>query len=451
MFTTLISIAGVIITIVLIVGIHELGHFLVAKWVGIKVLRFSIGFGKPLWRCHDKTGTEYVLSAIPLGGYVKMLDKNDENISPKELHLTYNHQPFYKKFAVVAAGPLSNIVFAFLIYWLLFMVGFTSINPIIGKIIPHSIAEQAGLKPQEEITFIDGKPTHTWMSVVIHMTARSGDTNTLQIQVKDLKTQQKSLYSLDLAHWHMDSLRPDPLTSLGIQPYEPIIPATIGRMSPNSPAAKAGLKIGDTILSVNGLPIYDWFTLTEMISSYPGKTLAFIIKRQYQVFGLAVPISYTRDLLLKKHGYLGIAPNFEWPVNLLHQNKYGPLTALPHAWQNTVLFTNLNFIMLGKILTGKISLKSLGGPITIFENAGTALNNGFVSFLGFLAFLSISIGVINILPIPGLDGGHLLFESIEAITRRPISPQFQSLLLRLGFIFLLIVMAQAIINDILRF
>lgn len=365
----LISLIGILVTLLLIIGIHEFGHFLMARCLGIKVLRFSIGFGKALWKRSDKAGTEYVIAAIPLGGYVKMLDTHEGVVARNEQHLAFNHQPFYKKCLVVIAGPLSNFILAFVLYWILFMVGFTSIAPVTGNITPHSIAANAGIPRNAEIMKVDNTPVSSWMGVMIRILSRTGDTDLLTMEVKPLNKQTTTRYQLDLTHWQMDHLKPDPLESLGIQPYEPTV----------SPPLR-----------------------------------------------------------------------LKWPDALLRKNQYGPIAALSHAWQNLDNFILLNLIIIGKLLTGKVSLQSLGGPISIFQTAGVALNNGIIPFLSFLAFLSISIGMINILPIPGLDGGHLLFQTIEAIIRRPISPRIIGLFYRIGFILLFLLIFQTMINDVLR-
>jgi len=450
MLNIVISILGILITILLIVGIHESGHFFVAKLLGIKVLRFSIGFGKPLLKWQDKKGTEYTISAIPLGGYVKMLDETEDVVPANERHYAFNNQPYLKKMAVIAAGPLSNLIFAFLIYWALFMVGFTSIAPIIGKVEPHSIAAEAKVIPQQQIISVDGKPTHNWISVIVDLLSRSGDTDYLKIQTKDQQTQQTQIYLLNLAHWHMEDLKPDPLASLGITPFEPEIPAVIYEILPDSPAAHAGLQVGDKITAIQHQPIADYFAAADLIVKHPKENLVFTIQRQQKTLDIPVTIGSKSNGFFSQRGYLGISPHIELPKNLLRHNKYGAIESLSHAWADVSTFSRLNFIILGKMVTGKISLKSLGGPITIFQSAGTALNNGLIAFVSFLAFLSISIGIINIIPIPGLDGGHLLLQTIEAITRHPISQKTQLLAFRLGLIFLLLIMFQSLINDILR-
>lgn len=362
MLTIFIALLGIIITILVVVGIHEFGHFIVARLCGIKVLRFSLGFGKSLYRWHDKKGTEYVIAAIPLGGYVKMLDENEGEVPAKERHLAYNNQSLSKRAAVVIAGPLFNILFSAFIYWVLFVVGVTTVRPVIGTITPHSIAAEAGLKPQQEILQIDNQPVSSWYGVVIKMLLRTGDNNSMQLQTQSLNSTKKQNYTLNLSSWHMDELKPDPLSSLGIVPYQAKKPS---------------------------------------------------------------------ELLLRK-------------------NKYNFYQAIPHAYAQTRDFVKLNVIFIGKMLVGKVSIKSLGGPITIFASAGTALNHGLIPFMSFIAFLSIAVGVINIVPIPGLDGGHLLFQGIELIMRRPLSQRVQLLFYKLGIILLLLLIVQALANDLMR-
>ncbi len=450
MMSILFSVIGVIITILLIVGVHELGHFLTAKYFGIKVIRFSIGFGKKIFSWHDKSGTEYVLAAIPLGGYVKMLDESEGEVAEADLESTFNQQAYYKKVAVIAAGPLSNLVFAFFLYWILYVVGFITIAPTIGKVAPNSIAAYAGLQPKQEIIEVDGKEIHNWTSLVVHLIARAGDKSELLMRVKNLGAQASQSYTLNLANWHLNELKPDPIDSLGITPYEPNIPATITTVLPNSAAEKSGLKPGDKVISVDGEPTNDWIDLMTLVVKNPDQLLMFKLQRDKQILTIPVKVGHVRDLFFARHGHLGIANGFTWPKELLHLNKYGPIAALPHAWQEVKLFSDMNFIIFGKMLTGKVSFKSLGGPITIFEYAGVALNHGAIAFMSFLAFLSISIGIINIIPIPGLDGGHLLIQSIESITRRPISERWLNLFYRLGLLLLMIIMVQALANDILR-
>lgn len=449
MLDLIIAILGIIITILLIVGIHEFGHFIVARWVGIKVLRFSIGFGKTLFHWYDKKGTEYVFAAIPLGGYVKMLDETEDSVPADQVHLAYNRQPVYKKVAVVIAGPLSNLIFALFLYWIVFMVGFTTLIPLIGKVEPGSIAAHAGLQANEEITKINNHQTLSWTSVVMRLLVFIGDNNQIDMETKTLHSSEVKSHKLDLTGWHLDELKPDPLASLGIAPYQPIIPTIIGKIMPESPAAKSKLEENDKIISIADTDTKSWHEALEIISKHPDQLLLFKIERQGKLINIPVLIGSKTDFF-SKSGFLGITPKNTWPKELLRLTQYAPLSALAHAAQNTYDLVNLNFLLLGKMLTRKLSLQSLGGPITIFESAGTALTVGILPFISFLAFLSIAIGVINILPIPGLDGGHLLFHAIEAIKRRPLSIKVQVLFYRLGLILLLLLLVQALVNDIMR-
>lgn len=450
MLNLLTSILGILLTVLFVIGIHEFGHFIIARLVGVKVLRFSIGFGKALYRWHDKKGTEYVLAAIPLGGYVKMLDETEEPVATQEHHLAFNRQPIYKKTAIIAAGPLFNLLFAFALYWLLFVVGFTTTAPVIGQVKPHSIAAQAGLKNNQEIISINNQSTTNWTAIVIRLLSHVGEQGPIDLTTKNLTTGAQHRYSVPVANWQLNSLQPDPLDSLGIIPYSPPLSNVIGLIKANTPAAVSGLKIKDKILAINHHPVKNWQEVVAQIAAHPGEALPFLIKRDGQTYTTYVSIGYVRDWRLQKQGFLGVGPDFVWPKNLLHDNRYGPIAAVSHAWQNTWDFTYVNFLVFGKMLTGKISLQSLGGPITIFESAGSALNSGILSFMGFLAFLSISIGIINILPIPGLDGGHLLIQLIEFVIRRPLSLRVQMLFYRVGLILLFLLISQSLVNDILR-
>ncbi len=450
MLNVLLSILGILITLLIIIGFHEFGHFIVARLAGVKVLRFSIGFGKALFRWHDKKGTEYVFAAIPLGGYVKMLDENEENVSPDEKHLAFNRQSLFKKFLIVAAGPVANLVLAFFLYWLLFVIGFNSIVPVIGEVTPHSIAANAGLKPQQKIISVDEIPTFSWMGVSIRILSHVGNNDTLVINTQTLTNPSIQNHLLNLSDWHLDNLKPDPLASLGFTPYEPNIPAIIGTIQVKSPAETMGLKIGDKIIAINNKKMTNWLDMLDVIHSHPNETLQFTLLRQNKIEKKSILIGSEGNWFGQKHGFLGISPQFNWPTDLIHKNKYNVLTAIPHAWRNVADFTTLNLMFIGKLLTGKASMQSLGGPIAIFQGAGSAFQEGIAPFLGFLAFLSISIGIINIFPIPGLDGGHVLFQLIELIIRRPIPERVMNICYRLGLILLLLLISQAIVNDIHR-
>lgn len=448
--SVLISIFGILLTIFFVIGTHETAHFIAARLLGVKVLRFSIGFGKTLFRWHDKQGTEYTLALIPLGGYVKMLDESEEEVSPSELPRAFNRQPFYKKFLIVLAGPAINIFCAFILYWLIFTIGFVTIKPIIGNITPNSIAAEAHLKSNLEIIQVDNQVVSSWTAVLFRIMTHIGNKDHLHLETKDMASKKVQVYELDLSDWHISDLHPDPLSSLGMTPYEPVIPLIIGKITPHSQAEAAKLAVGDKIIAINKVKMKDWEAVITFIYHHPDESIIITIERKGNVIQLPAHIGMQRNLLLQKHGVLGISPNFEWPKSLLRTIKYGPLDAFSHAGQEVINFTYFNIVLFGKIVTGKLSLQSLGGPITIFETAGDALNSGFLAFIGFLAFLSISIGIINLIPIPGLDGGHLLIQFIEFLIRRSIPDRYILILFRLGFIFIIFILVQALINDILR-
>lgn len=450
MLHLLISVAGIILTIFFVVGTHEAGHFIAARLAGVKVLTFSIGFGRKIFSRRDKSGTEYIFAWIPLGGYVRMLDESEGVVKPKEMHLAYNNQPFYKKFIIVLAGPLTNFICAFILYWLIFTLGIVTIKPVIGTVTPNSIAADAGLKPMQEITSIDQQQVKTWTNVLFKILAHTGSQDQMSIDVKDFKNGNASTHSLNLAAWKMDNLNPDPLLSLGMNPYEPPIKMEIGYLREGSPAAKSGLKLGDKLVAINQQKIKDWLDVQTQIQSHPDQTVTFTIIRNNKKIEMPVTIGSQRDFLMRKTGMLGIGPEYKMPDEMLQRIQYNPLEAIPKAVVETYEFAKFNLLLFGKMITGKLSLKSIGGPITIFDTAGDSLNYGFLPFISFLAFLSVSLGVINLFPIPGLDGGHLLLQMIEAITRHKIPEHIMSILFRLGFLFLMLVMIQALVNDVLR-
>lgn len=449
MLYTLISIIGVVFTIFFVIGTHEFAHFAMARTLGIKVLRFSIGFGKTLCRYTDKKGTEYVFSLIPLGGYVKMLDENEGVVPPQEQRYAYNRQPFYKKFLVVLAGPVMNLACAVALYWVIFIVGFIAIKPITGTITPQSIAADAGLKSGEEIIAIDDNPTRSWTNVIFQLVTHVGNDDNALLTVKTVDNHTATRL-LDLSDWQIDDLSPDPLGSIGITPFLPEVPLTIGDIAAKSPAAESGLKIGDKLIALNGVAIKDWQAVMEFISTHPDQSAKITLLRNGKSLELNVHIGYERTLFMQKYGHLGISPTFTWPKDLLQTIQFPPLTAISEACREVQDLAYFNLLLFGKMLTGKLSLQSLGGPITIFSSAGDALNSGVISFLGFLAFLSVSIAVINLLPIPGLDGGHLLIQTIELIIRRPVPDNVLAILYRFGFFLLVFVFLQAFMNDLFR-
>ena len=300
MISALIGIGSILLTLLFVVGTHEFAHFAMARLVGVKVLRFSIGFGKRLLHWHDKSGTEYVFALVPLGGYVKMLDENEDGaIDPKEAPFAYNRQPFYKKFLIVLAGPACNLVCAILLYWMIYMVGFTAVKPLVGDVTPNSIAAQAGLQAQQLIVAVDNKPVSSWMGIIFRLMSHVGEKSPLTIVVED-KNHAKKTVQLNVSTWHLDELTPDPLTSLGFKPYMPPIPMIVGMIDPKAPAAKANLRYGDTLLAINKKPVNNWEDLVTLIAEHPGATLTFTLRRGSQT--LDVPVMIEKNTIRLRTG-----------------------------------------------------------------------------------------------------------------------------------------------------
>jgi len=335
-----ISVLGILLTIFLVVSIHEFGHFIFARFLGVKVLRFSIGFGKPFYQWRDRKGTEYAFAPILLGGYVKLLDENENPVPENELPMAYNRQPIYKRFLIAFAGPLFNLLFAFILYWLLFIIGITTFVPQVGTITPHSIASDAGMQPRQEIISIDHTSTPTWMSVIINILTQAGNKGIMPIEVKQPDTHEIKLLNLNLTNWHLDDLKPDPFTSLGFVPYDPLIPAIIKDIQPDSDAFTKLTK-GDKILSVGKQPIHDWSDLVTIITAHPGETLAFTINHHGKIVHTQITTGYQRDMFLKKYGFLGVTPEFTWPESLFRKQQYGPLDSVIHAYRQVSELTQL--------------------------------------------------------------------------------------------------------------
>ncbi len=454
--TVLWSIAAFIIAIAILITVHEFGHFWVARRVGVKVLRFSIGFGKKLWSRQDKYGTEYVIAAVPLGGYVKMLDEREAPVAEAERCFAFNRKPLFSRIAVVVAGPLFNIFFAVFAYSLMNMVGVEVIKPIIGEVAPQSIAAKAGLQANQEIISVNQQATSSWMAVRLALIAQVGNDVQLPIQVQNFSmTQgangQVSQYQLNLQGWKIQDRDPLILDSLGITPFFPTLPTIIEKITPQSPAAIAGLAVGDEIISINGQKISGWAQMLKVMRDLAGKEVNLSVLRGGKTIDFQVKLGSQIGEDGKPRAYLGIySKPMAWPAELMRNERYSFFSAVWHGVKKTVHMTVLTCQLLGKMVIGDLSYKSISGPIGIAQGAGYSASLGLSYFLSFLAIVSISLAVINILPIPVLDGGHLLFLLIEGLTGKPVSERIQELFMRFGLIVLLGVMLFAIYNDIAR-
>lgn len=438
-------------SIFILVMIHELCHFFVAKLRGVKILRFSIGLGKPLFTHIGKDGTEYVIAPIPIGGYVKMLDGNDKTIPNDEKHLSFDKKSILSRTLIVIAGPIGNILFAIFAFMFVSIIGIESPQPIIGKVLEGSIASSAGLKTGDVIAKINQENTYSWADVLLEAIPYIGENTKLSITVKrDSETITKP-NSLSLGAWQSNIYQSDLLKDLGVVPYRPFVPAIISDVSKNGAAFHAGLEKNDKILSIDNNKINTWDELVEYVEKRPEQMVNVKIQRENKIFQRQFKTAEKYGLGWKKVGYLGIKslPS-KWPKEMLYKEKYSPTKSLTVALIKTWKFFKFNTILLTKLVTGKISLHVLGGPITILQTATFAFMQGVIVYIRFLAILSVTLAFTNLLPIPGLDGGHLLFLFCEAVKRKPIPIRYQLLFYRLGIIFLVVLMVRSLINDLMR-
>ena len=435
-----------IFTLLVLIVVHELGHFLVARWCGVKVLRFSFGFGKVLYKWKDKLGTEFTWSLLPFGGYVSFLDENEAPVAPADLKFAFNRQVRWKRIAVIIAGPLFNFVLAFVLLWLVAVIGIESFAPRIEFVKSGSVADFAHLAGQEEIIAIDGKKINNWRDVHYLLLPLMGSARELPITVKNIKNGTISTHVLSLARWTFDAKRSDLLESLGIQPLFPKFPVLVGLISPASPAALAGFELEDEIIGVDHHPIKDWRTLADYVKSRPDAMISVQIRRRGILLGIAVHLGTSGQ---DKIGFLGLGSlPPEIPADWLRLDRYGPLDAIGQAWQRTLGFTFGTFSTIGRTLVGAVSLNNLSGPVGIAKAANESVQMGTVYYLMFVALLSISIGVLNLLPIPLLDGGHLLYEAIEMLISRPLSKKWKLRGLLLGVAVIMLLTLIALYNDL---
>ena len=446
-----------IITIGLLVTIHEYGHFQVARWCNVKVLRFSIGFGKPLWqKTFGKDNTEFVLAAIPLGGFVKMLDEREqqteENPVPQseaDLKRAFNRQSVWKRIAIVLAGPVANLLLAIILYWGLFMLGVTGMRPIIGVVEDNGLAAQASLKSGEVIQKIAGKPVSTWQEARWLILEESLENKTVEIEAIN-NNNELLQHTLSFEGINNDA-EIDILKKIGLDVFKPNIPAVIGEILPNSAAEKAGFMPDDKILQIDNVVTEDWERVVNIIKLSPNKKLQFEIKRGQEI----VRIDATPEAIKENNqtiGRMGAGVKLDKHEldNLLIILNYSPLISLQKALAKTWDTSIFSLKMLGKMLTGQVSLKGISGPVTIATFAGESANLGLKTFLGFLALVSISIGVLNLLPIPVLDGGHLMYYMVEILKGSPVSEQAMLAGQKIGFVLLGLLMTIALFNDFNR-
>jgi regulator of sigma E protease len=446
-----IKIAAFLAAILVLVTVHEFGHFWVARRLGVKVLRFSVGFGRPLLRWQRaRDPTEYVIAAIPLGGYIKMLDEREEPVPATERHLAFNRQRLWKRSAIVAAGPVFNLLFAVLLYWGLLIAGESGLCPEVGTVAPQTPASAAGFRPGDEVLEAAGRETPTWSSVWFAILAGTLDGEDVIVRVRDADGEEHArvldgsrLAEVDPGRGFLDAI--------GLARASPPIPPVIGEVVDGDPAAVAGIRTGDRVLAVDGEPIEDWQALTEMVQQRPGETVRFAVERDGRTLELTVqPRAVATDD--GEIGRIGAGVQVDDALWAEHQVtvRYGPLEALSKASQRVFDVSVLTVRIIGRMLVGSASVENISSPIGIADTAGKTATYGADAFIQFLALLSVSLGLVNLLPIPILDGGHLLYFAIEGVTGRPLSEAAQQQGQRLGLVLLLSLMTLAFYVDIAR-
>ncbi|MGN8276903.1 RIP metalloprotease RseP [Pseudomonas sp. SMN5] len=448
--SALYMIVGTLVALGVLVTFHEFGHFWVARRCGVKVLRFSVGFGMPLVRWHDKKGTEFVVAAIPLGGYVKMLDEREGEVPADQLDQSFNRKNVRQRIAIVAAGPIANFLLALVFFWALAMLGSEQVRPVIGAVEAGSVAARAGLGAGQEIVAIDGEPTSGWAAVNLQLVRRLGESGSLQLMVREQGSSVDTPRELMLDNWLKGADEPDPIRSLGIRPWRPALPPVLAELDPKGPAQAAGLKAGDRLLALDGQAVSDWQQVVDAVRIHPDTKIVLRVERDGAQIDVPVALA-ARGESKAPTGYLGAGVKaVDWPPEMVREVSFGPVAAIGEGVRRTWTMSVLTLDSLKKMLFGELSVKNLSGPITIAKVAGASAQSGVADFLNFLAYLSISLGVLNLLPIPVLDGGHLLFYLIEWARGRPLSDRVQGWGIQIGISLVVGVMLLALVNDLGR-
>jgi regulator of sigma E protease len=448
--SALYMIVGTLVALGVLVTFHEFGHFWVARRCGVKVLRFSVGFGTPLVRWHDRQGTEFVIAAIPLGGYVKMLDEREGDVPPEQLDRSFNRKSVGQRIAIVAAGPVANFLLALVFFWAVAMLGSQQVRPVIGAVGAGSLAADAGLQVGQEIVAVNGEPTTGWAAVNLQLVRRLGESGTLNVNVRDQGSTADSPRQIVLKDWLRGVEEPDPIAALGIRPWRPALLPVLAQLDPQGPAQAAGLQVGDRLLMLNGKPLDEWQQLVDRVQALPAAAITLLVERDGRDMQVAVNLA-ARGEGEARRGYLGAGvAGVEWPAEMLREVSFGPLEAVAEGFRRTWTMSLLTLDSLKKMLFGELSVKNLSGPITIAKVAGASAESGLGDFLNFLAYLSISLGVLNLLPIPVLDGGHLLYYLVEWVRGRPLSERVQGWGMQIGISLVIGVMLLALINDLGR-
>ena len=434
-----------------LIVVHELGHYFVARLAGVKVLRFSLGFGRSLWsRRMGRDGTEWSIAVFPLGGYVKMLDEREGEVPGAELDRSFNRQSVWRRMAIVAAGPLANLLLAVFVYWGLFWSGTEEVRPLLGAPVAASAAAAAGFEDGEEVRKVAGDAVQTWQDMRWLLLRRAAEQGAVDVEVINPRN-EIALRQLDLSAIREGGWEGDGIEKLGLRFYRPKIPAVLGAVSADGPAAAAGLRSGDEIRKIDKTPVLSWSDVVRSVRAAPGKPLAFEIARNAQRYH----VTLTPAVVDEGSGQIGrigamVADSDRARNELMVTVSYGPLAAFGRAIDETWDKSAFSLLMIVKMVTGEVSWRNISGPITIADYAGQSARLGMGYYLKFLALVSISLAVLNLLPIPILDGGHLLYYVLEIIKRGPLSERSMEIGQQIGLALMLMLMAFAFYNDINR-
>jgi regulator of sigma E protease len=450
MLEILSSVWWLIVVLGVLITFHEFGHFWVARRCGVRVLRFSVGFGRALWSRKGRDGTEYMIAALPLGGYVKLLDSREQDVPESERNTAMDSKQPWQKIAILLAGPAFNLIFAVLAFWLMFMVGIPQARPLIGEV--DGLAAEAGIPPNSEIVAVGDEPTGGWQHAHIALMTHALDREAVEVTI-ETESGQRSQYLLDLSRLPADFSEENTLPEIGITPWRPHIPAVVGTVSEDSPAERAGLQEGDLITFIGGEAVDEWSAIGQLVQTHgsEGAPLDVTVERGGMSFDLSVrPQSESDRLILG----IGNAPPSEETLAAWERSRtvvrYGPIEGIPRAFEEMWRLTTSTLGILGRVVTGKASVRNLSGPITIAQFASDSASLGLSSFLFFMGLISLSLGIQNLLPIPRLDGGHIVFYLIEWVKGSPVSEKIQMAGQYFGLMALAALMGLAFVNDILR-
>lgn len=439
-----------VVALGILVTVHEFGHFWVARKNGVLVKRFSIGFGKALIRWRDRQGTEFVIAAIPLGGYVRMLDDRIDPVLPEFKDLTFNSKTVWQRMAIIAAGPAANFIFAFFALWFMYMLGVQTIKPVVASVTEHSIAAQAKVPNHSQIISVNGHKATDANNVNLLLVEQLGR-HYIELGLKDFNNGQTKTVRLDTKDWQFNPEQQSVFASLGLELDRPQALTELALIAQDSAAQRAGLQVNDKILQINDQVIKQWPQVVSIVSNSPNQPLLMLIERNGRQLELTVTPASVEGKDGFSQGMLGVSPKVTpWTEGVVYTQRYGPIEAIAAGFNHSWQLIRLSFVMVGKLITGDVSMKHLSGPISIAQGAGTTASIGFVAFLSFLALISVNLGVINLLPLPILDGGHLMYMLVELIRGKPVSEKAQEIGFRFGALLLLMLMGIAVLNDISR-